>query len=173
MHRLAPLLPLVIACGCASVDVVRLQPDLLHTPRGTEPLAGIQTTCLGFYLFTVGIPEADLDKAVNELLLKEAKKLGADRVINLRFEGTPGNGIWWLTKLFWFRSARASGVAVVAEPASDDGTGNSGDGAAEKPPIIAPPKFRLHPARVPKEPADRNLGPPVIRPPEAPRPEGG
>ncbi len=148
MRRLAPLLPLVIICGCASVDVVRLQPDLLHTPRGTEPLAGIQTTCLGFYFFTVGIPEADLDKAVNELLLKEAKKLGADRVINLRFQGTPGNGIWWLTKLFWFRSAQASGIAVVAEPAGVDDGGGGDDGA--KPPIIAPP----------------SLGPPVIRPPK-------
>ena len=146
MRRYSLLLPLMALCGCASVDVVRLQPDLLHTPRGTEPLAGIQTTCLGFYLFTVGIPEADLDKAVNELLLKEAKKLGADRVVNLHFSGTPGSGIWWLTKLFGFRSARASGIAVMAEPAGDADDGGGGD----KPPIIAPPV----------------LAPPVITPPE-------
>ena len=140
---------MVAVCGCASVDVVRLQPDLLHTPRGTEPLAGIQTTCLGFYLFTVGIPEADLDKAVNELLFKEAKKLGADRVINLRFEGTPGHGIWWLTKLFGFRSAQASGIAVVAEPAAAEGPAGVGSGQSPRPPIIAPPV----------------LAPPVISPP--------
>ena len=148
MRRYTLLLPVMIVCGCASVDVVRLQPDLLHTPKGTEPLAGIQTTCLGFYLFTVGIPEADLDKAVNELLFKEAKKLGADRIINLQFEGTPGSGIWWLTKLFGFRSARASGIAVVAEPAADPGEG--GEDSGGRPPIIAPPV----------------LEPPVLEPPE-------
>ncbi len=146
------MLPVVALIGCASVDVVRLQPDLLHTPRGTEPLAGIQTTCLGFYLFTVGIPEADLDKAVNELLLKEAKKLGADRVVNLHFRGTPGGGIWWLTKLFGFRSAQASGIAVIAEPANEAGMGPSSQPAGDddKPPIIAPPE----------------IGPSVITPPD-------
>lgn len=125
---------LCLTPACASVDVVRLQPSLLQTPKGTEPLAGIQATCLGFYLLTLGIPEADLDKAINELLLKEAKKLGADRVINLRFEGTPAHGIWWLTKLLGFRYARASGIAVVAESGGD-----------EKSPQGSPPALRLPP----------------------------
>lgn len=111
---LCGLVVLSVALGsCASVDVVRLQPELLQTPEGTEPLAGIQASCVGFYLFTLGIPEADMDRAVNELLLKEAKKLGADRLINFRFEGTPGDGIWWLTKIFGIRTATASAVAVV------------------------------------------------------------
>lgn len=134
MNRAAALLcAVLLLTGCASVDVVRLQPDLLRTPNGTEPLAGIQTTCLGFYLFTVGIPEADLDKAVNELLLKEAKKIGADGVINLQFSGTPGSGIWWLTKLFGFRSASASAIAVVAEPGAET------DHTAAPPVVLPPP----------------------------------
>ena len=135
------LVPLFcLLCGCASVDVVRLQPDLLQTPEGTEPLAGIQTTCLGFYLFTVGIPEADLDKAVNELLFKEAKKLGADRIIDLRFSATPGGGIWWLTKLLGFRSATASGIAVVAQPGeATDRAPGSQPGGDSGPTVILPP----------------------------------
>ena len=120
-----------VVSGCSSVDVVRLQPDQLHTPRGTEPIAGIQTTCLGFYLFTLGLPEADLEKAINELLMKEAKKIGADRVMDLRFDATPGGGIWWLSKLLWFRMASAWGVAIKAEPA--------GEGENGAPPIPLPP----------------------------------
>lgn len=101
--------------SCASVDVVRLKPDQLHTLKGMEPVAGIQATCWGFYLFTLGLPDADLDKAVNELLMKEAKKIGADRVVDLHFDATPSHGIWWLTKLFFFRSATAWGIAIRSE----------------------------------------------------------
>ena len=122
---------LVLAgAGCSSVDVVRLQPDQLHLPKGMEPIAGIQTTCIGFYLFTLGLPEADLDKAVNELLMKEAKKIGAEKVMDLRFDATPSHGLWWLTKLLGFRMASAWGIAIRAEPAVDD--------AAAPPP---PPPF--------------------------------
>ncbi len=117
------LVGLVLLSGCTSVDVVRLQPDQLRTPKGMEPLAGIRATCLGFYLFTLGLPEADLDRVINELLMKEAKKIGADQVINLRFDATPSHGIWWLTKLFWFRSATAWGIAIRAEPDGDEGEG--------------------------------------------------
>ena len=106
--------------GCSSVEIVRLQPDLLQTPKGTEPLAAIQVTTMGFFLMTLGLPEADLDRAVNELLLKEAKKLGADRVINLRFDVTPSHGIWYLTKLLWFRVATAWGIAVVSKAVAED-----------------------------------------------------
>ncbi len=115
----AALLALVLA-GCSSVDVVRLQPDQLHLPKGMEPIAGIQTTCIGFYLFTLGIPEADLDKAVNELLMKEAKRIGAEKVIDLRFDATPSHGLWWLTKILGFRMASAWGIAIRPEPAVDD-----------------------------------------------------
>jgi len=119
--------------SCSSVDVVRLQPDLVHVPQGMEPVAGIQATCLGFYLFSLGLPDADMEKAVNELLMKEARKIGADKVMDLRFETTPGHGIWWLIKLLGFRSASAWGVAIKAEPRSGDG------GEVPPPPIPLPP----------------------------------
>jgi hypothetical protein len=117
---LGGLLAAVLAAGCSSVDVVRLQPDQLHLPKGMEPIAGIQTTCLGFYLFTLGLPEADLEKAVNELLMKEAKKIGADKVMDLRFDATPSHGLWWLTKLLGFRMASAWGIAIRAEPGAEE-----------------------------------------------------
>ena len=111
---------LVFAVGCSSVEIVRLQPDILHTPRGTEPLAALQATCMGFYFFTLGLPEADLDKAVNELLIAEAKKIGADKLINLRFDVTPSHGFWFITKLLWFRVATAWAVAVIADSEDEE-----------------------------------------------------
>ncbi len=145
MRSLRPLLVALLVGlafpGCSSVDVVRLQPDQLHTPKGTEPIAGIQTTCLGFYLFTLGLPEADLEKAINELLMKEAKKIGADRVMDLRFDATPGGGIWWLSKLLWFRMASAWGVAIKAETDSE--------GAVQPIPLPPPPGAASQPASKP------------------------
>lgn len=131
-----------LAPACSSVDVVRLQPDQLRTPKGTEPVAALQTTCLGFYLFTLGLPEADLEKAINELLMKEAKKIGADRVMDLRFDATPGGGIWWLSKLLFFRMASAWGVAIRADTSGAD---------EDTPPAPLPP-----PPPPASQPASRN-----------------
>ena len=113
---IASVVAVAVACSsCASVDVVRIQPGTVKVPKGMEVLAGIQAVSMGFYFFTLGIPEADLDKTINEMLLKKAKALGADKVINLRFDVTPSHGIWFLTKLFWWRVATAWGVAVVEQ----------------------------------------------------------
>jgi hypothetical protein len=139
----------VLLSACSSIDVVRLQPDQFYAPKGMEPVAGIQATCVGFYLFTLGLPEADLEKAVNELLMKTAKKIGADRVTDLHFDATPGGGLWWLTKLLGFRTATASGVAIRAENGGDEG----GSDATPAPPVTLPP-----PAAKPAGPASRPTG---------------
>lgn len=146
-RRLSSLLCTLVLGACSTVEIVRLQPDLLRTPKGTEPIAGLQATCAGFYLFTVGIPEADLEKAVNELLMKEARKLGAHKVVQLRFDVTPSHGLWFLTKLFWVRSATAWGVAVVKIPGAEDGAddgepGDEEDGAAARGGATKPAKAR-------------------------------
>jgi len=133
MRRLLPLV--LLLCSCATIDVVRLQPDLLEVPEGTEPLAAIRAQCVGFYLFTLGIPDCDMDKVVNELLFAEARKLGAERLLDLRFDGTPEGGVWWLTKLLWFRTASASAIAVMVE----DGGGEKDTGPAPPPMPIPPP----------------------------------
>jgi len=133
----------IVCCSsCTSLEVVRLRPDLLQTPRGTEPLAAIQATCVGFYLFTLGIPNCDMDKVLNQMLATAARKLGAKRLIQVHHEGTPEGGIWWLTKLFWWRTARATGIAVVAEPADE--------------PLFPPEKRKSRPASRPASaPASR------------------
>lgn len=132
--RTSMLLSVLLLASCASVDVVRIQPGMLQVPEGTEPLAGIRVQCVGFYLFTMGIPECDMDRAVNELLFKEARKLGAERLVELKFDGTPGDGVWWLTKLLGFRTASASAIALM--PVAG---GEEDEGPAPPPMPIPPP----------------------------------
>jgi len=44
-----------------------------------------------------------------------ASALGADKVVNIQVDITPDDGIWTLRKLLGWRTAEASGVAVVVE----------------------------------------------------------
>ena len=58
----------------------------------------------------------DLDHVVNRMLLASAKALGADKVVNIRVDITPSGGIWVVRRILGWRSAEASGVAVVMDP---------------------------------------------------------
>jgi hypothetical protein len=102
--------------GCSSVSTVRVQPDNLYVGPGLKPIAVIHAQVTSAYLLFIPIPgHVDLDRVVNRMLLATAKTLGADKVVNVRVDITPDGGIWTLRKLFLWRSAEASGVAVVIE----------------------------------------------------------
>ena len=58
------------------------------------------------------------------MLIASAKAIGADKVVDIKVDITPDDGIWTLRKLLGWRSAEASGIAVIVE---DD-----------KPPATAP-----------------------------------
>jgi hypothetical protein len=104
------------AAGCSSVSTVRVQPDNVYVGPGLRPIAVIHAQVTTAYLLFIPIPgHVDLDRVVNRMLLATAKTLGADKVVNLRVDVTPDGGIWTLRKLFLWRSAEASGVAVVVE----------------------------------------------------------
>jgi hypothetical protein len=104
------------AAGCSSVSTVRVQPDNLYVGPGMKPIAVIHAQVTSGYLLFIPIPgHVDLDRVVNRMLLATAKTLGADKVVNIRVDITPDGGIWTLRKLFLWRSAEASGVAVVIE----------------------------------------------------------
>jgi len=69
------------------------------------------------YLLWIPIPgHVDLDHVVNRMLLATAKALGADKVVDVQVDITPDTGVWTLRKLLGYRSASASGVAVMIEP---------------------------------------------------------
>ena len=79
-----------------------------------------------YFLFLALPGHVDLDHVVNRMLLPAAKLLGADKVVDIKVDITPETGVWVLRKLIGWRTAEASGVAVVVEP------------AAEAPPAAAP-----------------------------------
>ena len=114
--RAAAAAALVAAAGCSSVSTVRVQPDNVYVGAGMRPIAVIHAQVTSAYLLFIPIPGGvDLDRVVNRMLLATAKALGADKVVNVRVDITPDGGIWTLRKLFLWRSAEASGVAVVID----------------------------------------------------------
>ena len=62
--------------------------------------------------------DVSLDRVVNEMLIATAKSIGADKVVNIKVDITPDGGIWTLRRILGWRSAEASGVAVIIEPES-------------------------------------------------------
>jgi len=105
-----------LGAGCSSVSTVRVQPDNLYVGAGMRPIAVVHAQATSAYFLFIPIPgHVDLDRVVNRMLLATAKTLGADKVVNVRVDITPDGGIWTLRKLIGWRSAEASGVAVVIE----------------------------------------------------------
>lgn len=108
------------------MSTVRLQPEAIETGPGTRAVAAIQANAISFYFLFIPIPGVDLDDAINKMLVVTAKSMGADKVVGLEFDVTPSGGVWALRKLFGWRSARASGIAVQldgprADPGAQDG----------------------------------------------------
>src|SRR4249919_3386637 len=115
MLRLLVLAALV--AGCSSVSTVRVQPENVYVGPNLRPIAIIHAQVTSGYLLFVPLPgHVDLDRVVNRMLLATAKTLGADKVVDIQVDITPETGIWTLRKMLGYRSATASGVAVMVEP---------------------------------------------------------
>jgi len=103
--------------ACSSITTVRVQPETVYAGPHLRPIAVIHAQVTSAYLLWIPIPgHVDLDHVVNRMLLATAKALGADRVVDIRVDITPDTGIWTLRKLVGYRSASASGIAVMVEP---------------------------------------------------------
>ena len=104
------------AGACSSISTVRVQPDSVHVGPGLRPIAIVHAQVTSAYFLFLAIPgKVNLDYVVNRMLLHAAKQLGADKVVDIKVDITPGDGIWTLRKLLGWRSAEASGIAVVVE----------------------------------------------------------
>src|SRR4051812_33444927 len=102
--------------ACSSVSTVRVQPEALYVGPKLRPIAVVHAQVTSAYLFFIPIPgHVDLDRVLNRMLLPAAKAIGADKVVNVKVELTPEDGIWILRKFIGWRTAEASGVAVVVE----------------------------------------------------------
>jgi hypothetical protein len=116
VHRIV-LVAVLATAACSSISTVRVQPETVYAGPHLRPIAVIHAQVTSAYLLWIPIPgHVDLDYVVNRMLLATAKALGADKVVDIRVDITPDNGIWTLRKLLGWRSAEASGVAVMVEP---------------------------------------------------------
>jgi hypothetical protein len=116
-RRIVLVAVLAAAAACSSITTVRVQPETVFVGPHLRPIAVIHAQVTSAYLLWIPIPgHVDLDYVVNRMLLATAKALGADKVVDIRVDLTPDNGIWTLRKLLGWRSAEASGVAVMVEP---------------------------------------------------------
>ncbi len=131
LRRLVLAAVTVVAVGCSSVQTVRVQPENLYVGPNMRPIGVVHAQVTSFYVLFIPIPgNVDLDRVVNRMLLASAKAMGADKVVNIRVDITPDNGVWVLRRVLGWRSAEASGVAVVMEepkapPASPPATPSS------------------------------------------------
>src|SRR5215468_10395575 len=111
------LVATLATAACSSITTVRVQPENVFVGSHLRPIAVIHAQVTSAYLLWIPIPgHVDLDYVVNRMLLATAKALGADKVVDIKVDITPENGIWTLRKLLGYRSATASGVAVMVEP---------------------------------------------------------
>lgn len=112
----ARLVVVMSLAACSSISTVRVQPETVYVAPGLKPVAVIYARATSAYLLFVPLPgHVDLDRVLNRMLLATAKTLGADKVVNIRVDITPDDGIWTLRKLIGWRTAEASGVAVMVE----------------------------------------------------------
>jgi hypothetical protein len=133
--RSLALSAVLVTAACSSISTVRVQPETVYVGPRLRPIAVIHAQVTSAYLFWIPIPgHVDLDHVVNRMLLATAKALGADRVVNVEVDITPDSGIWTLRKLLGYRSATASGVAVMVEPEVGGGGGAAADASAKATP---------------------------------------
>ncbi len=105
------------ATACSSITTVRVQPETVYAGPHLRPIAVIHAQVTSAYFLWIPIPgHVDLDYILNRMLLATAKTLGADKVVNIQVDITPEHGIWTLRKMLGYRSASASGLAVLVEP---------------------------------------------------------
>ena len=128
------------AVACSSISTVRVQPENVHVAKGLRPIAVVHAQVTSFELLFFEIPgHVSLDYVVNRMLIHAAKQMGADKVVDIKVDITPDDGIWLVRRIFGWRSAQASGVAVVVENETPAPTPAPAPGpAASAPPAPAP-----------------------------------
>jgi len=118
MRRITLALVVALA-ACSSVTTVRVQPESVFVGPHLRPIAIVHAQVTSAYILFIPIPGGvDLDRVVNRMLIASAKAIGADKVVDIKVEITPDDGIWTLRKVLGWRSAEASGIAVVVEDAA-------------------------------------------------------
>ncbi|HTL37963.1 MAG TPA: hypothetical protein VL326_32755 [Kofleriaceae bacterium] len=104
------------ATACSSISTTRVQPESVAVGPHLRPIAVVHAQVTSAYFLFLAIPgHVSLDYVVNRMLIHAAKELGADKVVDIKVDITPGDGVWTFRKILGWRSAEASGIAVVVE----------------------------------------------------------
>jgi len=107
------------AAACSSITTTRVQPESVSVGPHLRPIAVVHAQVTSAYFLFLAIPgHVSLDYVVNRMLIHAAKEMGADKVVDIKVDITPGDGVWVFRKILGWRSAEASGVAVVVEDES-------------------------------------------------------
>jgi hypothetical protein len=85
--------------ACSSISTVRVQSESVSVGPHLRPIAIVHAQVTSAYLLFIAIPG----------------HVSLDKVVDIKIEITPDDGIWTLRKLIGWRTAEASGVAVVVE----------------------------------------------------------
>lgn len=113
MKKLLLAAALAIA-GCTSVESATVSSEEI-VANGGSAVAVIQASAIGLtaIFHIVDIVVADLDVAVNKVLVTEAKAMGATKVDLLSASTTPRHGMFAIYgTLIGFPESRAVGIAV-------------------------------------------------------------
>lgn len=141
------------ALGCSSISTVRVQSDNVYVGPNLRPVAVVHAQATSAYILFLAVPGGvDLDRVVNRMLIIAAKTMGADKVANLQVDITPDSGVWTLRKLLGWRTAEASGIAVVVDDPADP---DPGAGPEPTAPPTAPGGTPSAPAAAPAPAAGR------------------
>jgi hypothetical protein len=131
---------------------VRVQGENVHVAKGLRPIAIVHAQVTSFELLFFEIPgHVSLDYVVNRMLIRAAKQMGADKVVDIKVDITPDDGIWVLRRIIGWRSAQASGLAVVVEDEAAPPATASAPAPATKPPVAPSPT----PSATPTPPATK------------------
>ena len=115
-RRVLGIMFVLTVAACSSISTVRVQPESVYVGPHLRPIAMVHAQVTSAYILFIAIPgHVSLDQVVNRMLLPAAKALGADKVVDIKVDITPDDGIWVLRRLLGWRSAEATGLAVVAD----------------------------------------------------------
>src|ERR1043165_1067405 len=112
------LIAAIVTCAtaCSSISTTRVQPESVAVGPHLRPIAIVHAQVTSAYFLFLAIPgHVSLDYVVNRMLIHAAKELGANKVVDIKVDITPGDGVWTFRKILGWRSAEASGIAVVVE----------------------------------------------------------
>lgn len=104
------------ASACTSVDTYKVNGNDISTAGGAQAVATITGTAFGISLILniIDIIPANMDVVVNQLLVKEAKSLGASKVEIVTAGQTPKGTLPFMLAgiIIGFPAAQATGIAV-------------------------------------------------------------